>query len=390
LGILRSSHVGDSSDLAARIAYGRPYPSEDRGFHYEIGVPRQEVTHDLVKLSYHRDLDDGGNIDLQYGFQRNHRMEFDLRRAGRSAIPVLDMLLTTQTLDGVYEHITRTDRRRQVGVSGMLQVNNNVPGTFSTPLIPNFDSYAVGIFALERLVRNHFEVEAGIRYDYKHFSSAGFDRDGMWYGGDRDFHNISASAGAFWQATSSLGIRSNAGLAWRAPAANELYSNSVHNALARYERGNERLLSEKGIKWISSAELKSGRLNVSLDGYIHYVNGYIFSVPSGDIWQSIAGAFPIWEYRQTDALLSGVDLDASLLLGQWQYRIKASLIRARDISARTYPPLIPADRLEQQIRWQPETGGLLNNPYIQIMCCRPDNPGLILPWNWPPRPLPIN
>ncbi len=366
LGILRSSHIGDSSDLAGRIVRGRPYPSEDRGFSYGIGVPRQEVTHDLMKLSYHRDLDHGGNIDLQYGFQRNHRKEFDLRRAGRSAIPVLDMLLTTQTLDGVYEHTTHTDRQRQLGISGMLQVNNNVPGTFSTPLIPNFDSYAAGVFALERVVKSHFEAEAGVRYDYKQFSSAGFDREGKWYGGDRDFHNLSASAGAFWQATGTFGLRSNIGLAWRAPAANELYSNSVHNALARYERGDERLLSEKGIKWVSSAELKSGRLNVSIDGYVHYVNGYIFSVPSGDIWQSIAGVFPIWEYQQTDALLSGVDVDARLSFGHWQYGMKASLIRARDISAHTYLPLIPADRLEQQVRWQPEAAGLLRNPYIQI------------------------
>jgi iron complex outermembrane receptor protein len=82
LGIFEGAHIGSLSDLESALANGRPF--SDGSFSYDIGVPRQEVAHDLLKLKAHKDLSNGGQLDLQYGFQRNARQEYDIRRGDRS------------------------------------------------------------------------------------------------------------------------------------------------------------------------------------------------------------------------------------------------------------------------------------------------------------------
>src|SRR5690606_16166043 len=88
LGIFEGAHIGSLSDLESAIENGRPFSDGD--FSYSIGVPRQEVVHDLLKVKAHKDLSNGGQLDLQYGFQRNSRQEYDIRRGERSEIPALD------------------------------------------------------------------------------------------------------------------------------------------------------------------------------------------------------------------------------------------------------------------------------------------------------------
>src|SRR5690606_3946768 len=90
LGILTSAHIGSLADIEARLDAGRPL--EDYPFSYRIAAPRQQVVHDLGKLKWHRDHADGSWLDIQYGIQRNHRQEYDVRRGDRDALPMLDMI----------------------------------------------------------------------------------------------------------------------------------------------------------------------------------------------------------------------------------------------------------------------------------------------------------
>src|SRR5690606_31741353 len=250
LGIFTGAHVGTIDDIQARVEAGRPF--ETYPFTYAISVPRQRVIHDLGKLKWHRDYAHGGSSDIQYGIQRNHRQEYDIRRGDRDALPMLDMMLTTQTLDANYQTPIYENWRTQVGTNLTLQVNNNVPGTLNTPLIPNYDSFTGGLFAIQRLMRGTHEWELGLRYDFKTFDAAGFDKYQQAYGGQRDFHNVSGSFGGVWHPSSAWQLRSNIGLAWRAPNANELYSNGLHHGAALYEVGDTGLGSEHGYKWVVS------------------------------------------------------------------------------------------------------------------------------------------
>src|SRR5690606_34185623 len=121
-----------------------------------------------------------------------------------------------------------------LGAQGTLQVNNNTPGTGTTPIIPNFDSQTWSLYGLQQLHFGKFHTEGGLRYDYKHLDMAGYrydyaqpNADGSLnqylMTDDRQFHNLSGTLGLLYHILPHFNWKSNVGLAWRAPSANELY-----------------------------------------------------------------------------------------------------------------------------------------------------------------------
>ena len=365
LGIFEGSHVGSLHDLGHAIEDGRP--SDDGDFNYEIGVPRQAVKHDLIKLKIHKDLKKGAQLDFQYGFQRNARQEFDIRRGERSGIPALDLVLNSHSFDVTYDKINAKSLRSMLGVNTSAIVNNNIPGTQSTPIIPNYDSFGIGVFVIERLIRESYELEAGLRYDFKTLDAAGYRNEEL-YGGNHKFHNFSGSLGGIWRPKRNWNLRSNLGLSWRPPSVNELYSNGLHHGSASIEIGDDDLGSEQGYKWINTLMYTTGNLNVELSGFAHLLNNYIYLNPTGEVRESLRGAFPVFDYTQTDAFLVGADISASYQFPiGLEYLVKSSLLRADDLNSESNLPMIPSHRLENQLRYHFSTlSGNLSKPYVQV------------------------
>lgn len=365
LGIFEGAHIGSLSDLESAIRNGRPF--SDGSFSYDVGVPRQEVVHDLFKLKAHRDLSNGGQLDLQYGFQRNSRQEYDIRRGDRSEIPALDLVLNSHSLDFSYDRINAQSWRTVVGLNATAIISNSVPGTQATPLIPNYDSFGGGVYIIERVVRDRYELEAGVRYDYKTLDAAGY-RNGELYGGTQDFHNISGSLGGIWRFGRNLDVRSNLGLSWRPPTVNELYSNGLHHGSASIENGDEDLGSEQGYKWINTLTYNTEALQIQLSAYAHYLNNYIYLLPTGEIQESLRGAFPVFQYDQTNALFLGADLSASYQFPMGiRYAFKGSYLRAKDAENDVFLPMIPANRMSSSVRYQlPLRSATWKEPYIDL------------------------
>lgn len=349
LGIFEGAHVGSLEDLNAAIENGRPF--SDGAFRYNIDVPRQSVIHDLVKFKLHKDLNEGTQLDIQYGFQRNARQEYDIRRGDRSSIPALDLVLNSHSLDISYDRINANSLRSLFGINATAIVSNSIPGTMATPIIPNYDSYGLGVFVVERLVREKYDLEVGLRYDFKTLDAAGYRSDEL-YGGQHDFHNLSGSLGALWRFHPSWNLTSNLGLSWRPPTVNELYSDGLHHGSASIEVGDENLKSEQGYKWINTLIFSKEDLRVELNGYAHYLNNYIYLSPTGEVIESLRGAFPVFRYEQTNALFMGADLTASyqLPLG-FQYGLKGSYLRANDLEAPENLPMIPSNRLDNKLQY---------------------------------------
>lgn len=383
LGIFTGAHIGTLDDIQAIIANGRPFSTYD--FEYGIASPRQRVKHDLAKLKAHRDFSNGASLDVQYAFQSDRRQEYDIRRGGRDGIPSLDLQLTTQSLDISYDRLKANGLRSIIGTNHTLQVNNNIPGTLTIPIIPNYDSYTGGIYGIERLVKDHYELEAGLRYDYKTFDASGYrlnlinpsGNDENYgqelYGGTRTFHNFTGSLGAVWHPTSKWDLRSNLGLAWRPPNANELYSSGLHHGTALYEIGDDQLHSEQSYKWVNSAHYEDAQWRFGIDLYGQYIQNYIYAQPSsGEFIQTVRGTFPVFRYRQSNARFWGIDLQAQYQIDrQLNYHVNASMVRAKDVSDNIYLPYIPSDRVRHGLRWEAlgthsESTKRWTSPFFQI------------------------
>lgn len=351
IGIFQGAHIGNTTDLEARIENGRP--PQDGAFSYQIGVPRQRIRHSLLTLKSAFEPRAAFRIHIQYGFQQNRRREYDLRRGGRSGIPSMDLSLYTHTLDASLEHATGGSWKDLLGFSGLLQVNNTEKGTFATPLIPNFDSHGWGVYLIRRFIKEPYELEAGLRYDYTYRDALGYDEAQRLYGGTRTFRHLSASLGGIYRPASGWDLRTNLGLAWRPPAINELYSKGLHHGTAAYELGDSTLAAEKGIKWITSAAFRGNRLSFELSPYLHWLRNFVSLHPTRQFTTTMQGSFPTFAYRQSPARFSGLDLDARYGINRaLEYSLDYSLVRARDPRSGDYLPWIPSDRLRNALTWQ--------------------------------------
>lgn len=361
--ILRSAHFGNLTDL--ENAVGADEPLIIRPFSYDINNPYQKVKHQLAKVNGHLDVEGLGEISAQYGFQYNQRKEFDIRRAGRSEVPSLSLDLFTHIVELDLDLQTNSAWRGDVGASFMYQNNENVPETGVRPLIPDFENWTAGAHAIMRYVQPTYELEGGIRYDFKHYLVKRFDENNVLQKPEFDFNNFTGSLGALLFLNNDWNLRMNLGTAWRAPHVNELYSEGLHHGAAAIEEGNDSLRSEKAIKWITTLNREGKRSQFELSAYYNFIEDYIYLRPE-EVALTIRGAFPVFRYQQTDASFIGLDADYTYQLKQdLLLTSKLSLIRAMDQI--TNAPLIniPTGQFELGIE---KTFGssILERPFIGL------------------------
>jgi iron complex outermembrane receptor protein len=350
IGILRDAHTGNLSDLEAIIQNGRPFSESE--FTYEINNPKQLVSHQLLKLKSHYHLNNGAKLNLQYGFQRNQRQEFDRRRGEANTRPSLDLELFTNTLDFSFTHVTRKNWNGSVGMNLIQQANSNIPGTGVVPLIPNYDMVNIGIYAIEKYTSGPLEIEGGLRYDYRYVEAARFN-SGELEERNFTFQNFSAFLGGVYALSSTLNFNTNFGTAWRPPNINEQFSQGLHHGVAAIEIGNPDFLSEQSYKWINTLSHNGNKLNFELTGYVNRINNFIYLNPTEQQFVSLRGSFNVFEYQQTDAFLWGIDLSSIYEINSHiEVFSRGSMVRAKNLTDNNYLPFIPSDRLETGISYK--------------------------------------
>ncbi|WP_276090225.1 TonB-dependent receptor [Pedobacter sp. JY14-1] len=356
-GIMYTAHVATLEDIESRIAAGQPF--EEYGFTYQINVPRQNIRHDLLKANFHYDFAPERTFDFTYAYQRNHRREFDLRRGNREALPINDLLLSTHTLDMMLGARNKAGSGASLGINGMLQINNNVPGTLANTFIPNYDSFSAAIFFARNWLTERAEYELGLRYDFKQFDAAGFryaygesdDITEQYYGGKRKFHNLTGTAGAVFRLGGMVRLISNIGAGWRAPSANELFSKGLHHGAGLFEVGDPGLQIEQGYKWTNGLSYVDMPLELRLDLYAQYIRNYIYTRPDKSFRQTMSGTFPVFRYRQTAAFFRGTDFSVIYRFTYGlTYMFNASLVIASDLNNGGYLPLIPGGKAGSRLR----------------------------------------
>ena len=84
----------------------------------------------------------------------------------------------------------------------------------------------------------------------------------------------------------------------------------MHHSNARIEEGDLRFKSEIGHKTALTYQLSNEEFNLTINPFINNIQDFIVIEPT-DIRETIRGNFQVWEYRQTDAQLVGVYIDAA-------------------------------------------------------------------------------
>lgn len=376
IGILSASHIGNVNDLYNSINNQTPSVTED--FTYSIQNPKQKVQHHLAKLNYNYYLKDGQSLALQYAFQFNNRKEFDMRTGVSDSRPALDLNLMTHTINADYTlSVNAWDFKS--GIMGLYQNNTANPNTGVRPLIPTYNKFDAGIYAVaDNHITEDFSVEVGIRYDFstieatKYYLKSRWDERGYspefdtFIAGDFGtqwltkptftFHNFSTSIGTQYSFGKEYEWYFNLSRTVRNPNPSEFFSDGLHHSSGMIELGDLRLQQEKSNKISTSIQKKWQRVKINLNPFLNYIEDYMFLKPVG-FETTIRGAFPVWEYQQTNALLTGVDFNSEWQVNEhWQHRLLLSYVNGRDRTNKDaiidMPPLTINNRIQfQQKKW---------------------------------------
>jgi iron complex outermembrane receptor protein len=363
LGILSASHIGNVTDLYNAMNDQIPFIVDD--FTYTIKNPRQKVQHHIAKFNYTRYFNETSSVDLQYSFQFNKRLEFDVRRGDFNEKAALDLQLKTHTITINYKKLYH-DWDIRLGGLGLFQQNFASPETGIRPLIPNYDKLDFGAYAIAS--HNFTETlifDAGVRYDFSSIKATKYFLKSRWIergytpqfdnlivGEDGNqwltkpnyiFHNFSASSGLHFDLEKEWDVYFNLSLATRNPNPSEFFSDGLHHSTGIIELGDLGLKKEQSYKIATTVQKKWTAFSITLNPYINVINDYIFLQPLG-FETTIRGAFPVWEYQQTNALLTGFDLDALLhITSNLDYRFSLAYVNGKDVTNDDYlidmPPL---------------------------------------------------
>jgi iron complex outermembrane receptor protein len=346
VAIFSGAHIGNLTDLNKLFTQTKPSDSL-ANFSYEIGRPYQQIGHELIKSKTHFHIANKWRLQALYTYQYNKRQEYDKHKPLNDSLaalnlPELDYRIQTQTGELFLEHDNIRSFRGQFGVNYMYQINNY----FGRFFIPNYVNNTWGVFATERFVREHLEFELGVRYDEKYLQSY-FYENKVLVDPYLKFNNVSWNAGAIYKPLQSFNLFVNVGSAWRSPAPNELYSNGIHHGVGAIERGNNQLTPEKVINVTLTGILQHKLVSSELTVYHNQFENFIFMNPANQAELTIKGAFPVFNYTQAKARISGVDFKSTInLTKNFTIIPKAMWLRAWNYTINDYLIYMPSDRYQ--------------------------------------------
>ncbi|MEZ5015884.1 MAG: TonB-dependent receptor [Flavipsychrobacter sp.] len=362
LGIYRGAHTGNQDDLNAAIRSDKPLVVAD--FTYDIERPRQHVEHDLIKAKGYLDTK-YGMLHATYAYQHNFRQEYDVLRQENGKAQ-LNVTLNTQTLNLNMEHRPVWKLKGKIGVDGIVQENFIQPG--DRVFIPNYRSNGWAAYLIERYKGNNLLLEAGLRYDYRSYdvyNAQGTNQQVAQY--HYNFNNVSGTIGLTKQVSKNWEVITTVANSWRAPQTNELFSAGFHHGAARIELGNTNLSPERSYNLNVESKHRFGtKLSTEIALYTQYIQNFIYLEPGNDLL-TIRGYFKTFNYKQTNAHLTGADLGINYLWSSsLTSKIKASFLLARNVTAKDWLILMPADRLSLSTTYKKDINEKIREAFVSI------------------------
>ena len=354
IGILRSSHIGNVSDLVEAINNREPRIVED--FSYDINFPRQNIFHHLAKIEAFKRYKNLGKLSIQLDAQLNRRKEFDLRRGDLKNRPVIDLQLFTTSIQPNLEINTFENFKINTGFLIRYQNNDAIVNTGANTLIPDYNKYELGTYAiLDYNLSETSELSFGVRYDYSKIKARKWYLESDWTALNYDvlfpqfdtgitdglelltrpeftFNNFSTNLGYSKRFGNDYVFLFNYGLSKRMPNPSELFSGGLHHSAARIEFGFLTINKETANKFIMTLERNNKNFGFSISPYYKQIDGFIQLIPKG-IKTTIRGAFPVWEYNQVNARIFGVDIDVNKEINSnFDYKGSLSLLQGDDLT----------------------------------------------------------
>ena len=249
---------------------------------YQPNAPFQTIDH--YKAVWNNNIFIGqSNFEATIGFQQNRRKEYQNNNKYG-----LYFLLNTINYDFKYNLSEINNWKFTSGINGMWQNSQNRGTEF---LVPAYQLFDIGVFAIASKKLGSFDFSGGIRYDRRlemsedlYLNAKGVAVASSEPGAtkrfsafNQSFKGISGSIGATYQINESVFTKLNISRGFRAPNIAELGSNGVHEGTQHYEIGNSSLKPETSLQIDYAIGINTTHISTELDLFVNTINHYIFS-----------------------------------------------------------------------------------------------------------------
>ena len=345
---------------------------------YSIGLPGQQINHQKLVWDNNLYLNNGGRLGVTLGYQWNRRQEFEDVLAPDKA--GLYLKLNTFNYAVKYYMPEMKGWQTTIGVNGMQQKNDI--SSSEEYLIPAYDLFDAGVFAVTSKTFNKLTLSGGLRFDNRSMKVKSLLLDGEPKFGslDKNFSNISGSVGFSYAASDMVTLKLNAARGFRAPNISELGANGVHEGTIKYEYGNSNLKPEVSTQGDAGIEFNSTHVSVSASVFYNHITNFIYSrkllsaagndsVPAVDNDEG----YSAFKYQQSTANLYGGELSLDIHphpIDWLHFENTFSYVKAMSPDATDstkYLPNIPAGRWLSELKGRfKKVGGPLQNAYVSV------------------------
>lgn len=313
----------------------------DDRIHFELGLPTG-----------------ASHLDIDAGYQRNHRREFESATDSEFA---LGLTAETWTTDIRLHHTAIGPVEGILGVSGE---RSSLAISGEEVLVPAHRTSSAGLYASEQASFGRFDLSAGARFDLRRLDVDQNAELGVT-GQVRNYDAVSGSFGVLYHTSPSTAIVLNVGRGFRAPSAYELFANGVHEGTVRFERGDPTLDTETSLNTDLAFRVQSSRVRAEVGGFVNLVDNFIHPDPSG--LTDPESGFAIYDFRQADARLIGLEAVAEYHpIALLHLRTTADWVRGENRELDQPLPFVPPLRVTYGAGIEADQLGPLLSPHLSL------------------------
>ncbi len=251
--------------------------------------------------------------------------DYEHAEVDRSNGAVGTRFLSTGT-EGRLELVQR-DRDGWQGAFGIQGLSRDFEAIGEEAFIPPVTITEAGVFTLQRLDKDSWGFEGGLRLDRRDLKSnltghptsaaaAGYGINWARADGHPDFSNVSASGAVFVRPAEHLFLALSLSRNARAPTEFELFADGPHEGTGVYEIGDPTLKSEKVVTLEATARWTATRGKAELHLFKARYDGFIEEAYTGgraddDGLIGPDGELPVVRFTQTGASFYGVEFAGS-------------------------------------------------------------------------------
>ena len=252
------------------------------------------------------------------------------------------------------------------GTVGIEYMTKDQESTGKVQLSPGGNINNFSAFAFEEKSFGALLLQTGLRHDIRDVTakeSKTTSDDRLFNGEDeKTFQETTGSLGASYELSKSFILAANLARGFRAPTLFELFAKGVHGGVAAEQRGEPQLDSEKSFNTDLSLRWVHQESSVKLTGYRNQIKDYIFLEDTG---QTTSGGDSIFQHVQSDAILTGVELDSSWqIIPELNLEFQGHFVDGENDDTGDDLPLIPANHLKLGMTYQFGDSSLFKSPYF--------------------------